>query len=123
MDIAKVRAFLLDKEEKRKQTLHARWLEARADFERIAAHIIAAYRPARVYQWGSLLDFRKFSEISDIDIALEGITGAEEFQALLGDVMDMSLFPIDIVRMENLDPDTAELIRRQGRLIHERADS
>jgi len=123
MDIGKVRAFLLEKEENRKKTLYARWLEARADFERITAHIIASYRPVRVYQWGSLLDFEKFSEISDIDIALEGIAGAEEFQALIGDAMDMSSFPIDIVRMENLDPETADLIRRQGRLIHERTDS
>jgi len=123
MDIGKVRAFLLEKEERRKNKLHDRWLEARADVEKITLHIIAVYHPARVYQWGSLLDFNRFSEISDIDIALEGISGAEEFQALISDAMNMTTFPIDIIRMENIDPETADLIRSQGRLIHERTDS
>ena len=51
------------------------------------------YRPLRVYQWGSLLHPEHFSEISDIDIALEGLSSPEEYFAILGDVMNMSSFP------------------------------
>jgi len=39
--------------------------------------IVREYKPLRIYQWGSLLEDRHFSEISDIDIAVEGITDAE----------------------------------------------
>ena len=92
---------------------------ARRDFDRIVEHIAETYAPRRVYQWGSLLDFSRFSEISDIDIALEGIGGPEEFFAILGDAMKMTDFPLDILEIEKLDIETADRIRGRGMLVYE----
>ena len=39
------------------------------------ARIVERFAPSRVWQWGSLLDRYSFSEISDIDIAIEGLDG------------------------------------------------
>jgi hypothetical protein len=119
VDLEKVRDFLKAKEEKRRSLLRRRWEEARRDFDRIVKYIAETYAPRRIYQWGSLLDFSRFSEISDIDIALEGISGPEEFFAILGDAMKMTDFPLDILEIEKLDPETAEGIRGRGMLVYE----
>jgi hypothetical protein len=58
---------------------------AGGDFERIVRHIAAVSDPLRIYQWGSLLERAHFSEISDIDIAVEGLRGPEEYFAAPGD--------------------------------------
>ncbi len=78
----------------------------------VAAMIVRDYKPLRIYQWGSLLEDRHFSEISDIDIAVEGITDAEAEQ--------LTRFPLDIVAIEHVHPAYAEHIRRRGRIVHER---
>lgn len=119
VDLKKVRDFLRAKEERRRSLLRTRWEEAKRDFDRIVKHIAETYAPRRIYQWGSLLDFSRFSEISDIDIALEGISGPEEFYAILGDAMKMTDFPLDILEIEKLDPETADGIRGRGRLVYE----
>jgi hypothetical protein len=86
----------------------------------IVSHIIKKYNPRRIYQWGSLPDFSRFSEISDIDIALEGLSGPEAYYAIIGDAMEMTSFPLDIIEIDKLDPETAKEIRRKGELIYER---
>lgn len=78
----------------------------------VAAMIVRDYKPLRIYQWGSLLEDRHFSEISDIDIAVEGITDADAEQ--------LTCFPLDIVAIEHVHPAYAEHIRRRGRIVHER---
>lgn len=100
--------------------MRERWTVACSDFDRIVSHIIARYRPLRIYQWGSLLHPEQFSEISDIDIALEGLSGPEEYFAILGDAMNMSSFPLDIIDLGKVDPETAEFIKQRGKLIYER---
>lgn len=120
IDIEKARAFLAEKERKRASALRERWEAAGRDFERIVSHIIRIRNPRRIYQWGSLLKFENFSEISDIDIALEGLSGPEEYSAILGDAISMTSFPLDIIELEKVDPETAEHIRKKGRLVYER---
>ncbi|MGO8692326.1 MAG: hypothetical protein ACLQMF_01525 [Rectinemataceae bacterium] len=120
IDLDSVRAFLAAKDEKHEKALDARFEEARADFEAIAARIAEIYRPARIYQWGSLLDRRRFSEISDIDIALEGVPDAETYFAILGEAMKMTAFPLDIVEIEKVGAENARHIRESGRLVYER---
>jgi len=68
-DIVAARRFLEQKEDLRKRLLAERLEQARMDFDSIVNHIVVKYRPARVFQWGSLMDDAHFSEISDIDIA------------------------------------------------------
>ncbi len=120
IDLEKVRKFLLEKEERRQKELRLHWERARSDFEAIVSLILETHNPRRIYQWGSLLDFSRFSEISDIDIALEGLHGAEEYFDILGEAMEKTSFPLDIIEMEKLDPTTAEEIRQKGRLVYER---
>jgi hypothetical protein len=116
-----VRSFLAEKEKKRREVLDACFSHASIDFEAIVERIVERHSPRRIYQWGSLLDRRIFSEISDIDIAVEGMGGPEGFFALLGDVMQMSEFPLDIVELEKAGQENARYIRETGRLVYERS--
>jgi len=119
VDIEQVRDFLEKKEAERRKHLQSQWEQACRDFQRIIDHIIDTYHPKKIYQWGSLLDASQFSEISDIDIALKGLSGPEEYFALLGEAIEMTNFPIDIVELEKIDPADADHIRRKGRLLYE----
>jgi predicted nucleotidyltransferase len=99
-----------------------RRLFARAtrESESIIRMIIDKYAPSRVYQWGSLLEPERFTGISDIDIAVEGIETAEEFFSLYRDAELMASFSLDIVQMEKIAPEFADIIRMKGKLVHER---
>jgi predicted nucleotidyltransferase len=122
IDLEKVRAFLRSKEEKRSARLETLLAEAQSDARAIISRIAAAYSPRRIWQWGSLVDTGHFSEISDIDIAVEGLARVEDWFAIVGDAMRMTRFPIDIIELERVHPETAEDIRLRGRLVHERRE-
>jgi len=119
-DIKKAKLFLLEKEQKRNKALDKKYCEAYKDFEKIVNHIIKNYSPTKIYQWGSLLNKSNFSEISDIDIAVEGIVSVEKMFKIYGDIMDLSNFKVDIVQMEKIEPEFAQLIREKGKVIYER---
>jgi len=93
--------------------------KAIADCKAIVDLIINRYQPLKIVQWGSLLDFQTFDENSDIDIAVEGIIDAEKYFALLGDAMLLTRFPLDIVQLERIESEFAELILSKGKLIYE----
>ena len=95
--------------------LHAK---AASQAQGIVNHIIRNYRPSGIYQWGSVLDPGLFSEMSDIDIAVEGILAAEDYFRLLGEAAAMTDFPLDLVQMEKIDPVFAEQIRATGKRIY-----
>lgn len=98
----------------RAESRRARLEKARADFDIIVAHIIQKYRPIRVYQWGSLLDDRRFTEISDVDIALEGLQGPLDGLHVLADAEEMADIAVDIVELERIHPLHAKSIREGG---------
>ena len=81
---------------------------------------VEKYRPARIYQWGSLLHPPAFSERSDIDIAVEGIASSEDFLALYREGCELTGFELDLVQLEKAYPAYAASIRERGRLIYER---
>lgn len=118
-DYAKARKFLEEKERDKKQSLDERFNQARKDFERITKFIIERYNPKRIYQWGSLMNRKHFAEFSDIDIALEGITSAEQLFEMYGAIMDMTDFSIDLVQLEKIEPEFAELIKKKGKIVYE----
>ena len=118
----KVRQFVAAKSERRRVALDERFARAGRDFEAIVASIVSEVKPLRIYQWGSLLDRRLFTEISDIDIAVEGLTGPDEFFKALGIAMDGTSLPVDVVEIEKVPRDVAERIRKRGRIVYERAD-
>ncbi|MDZ7260596.1 MAG: nucleotidyltransferase domain-containing protein [candidate division KSB1 bacterium] len=119
-DYAKARQFLEKKEEERERFLNERYNQACEDFQKIVKKIIKEYHPTKIYQWGSLLNREYFSEISDIDIALEGITSAEEIFKIYGDIMNMTDFSVDLIQLEKIKPEFAELIKTKGKIVYER---
>jgi predicted nucleotidyltransferase len=120
IDLDAVRSYLKNKEESRSRSLDEKFLQACSDFKRISGMIIERFDPLRIYQWGSLLHREKFSEISDIDIAVEGLNSPEDFFLLLGDALSMTKFSLDIVEIEKVGADNGEYIREYGRIIYER---
>jgi len=83
-DINETRRFLKDKQDRIRTKNLTLLAQARKDFDKIVKMLIKKYRPRRIYQWGSLLNENDFSEISDIDIAIEGDYSAEEFFVYMG---------------------------------------
>jgi len=120
VDIEKARQFLVRKVEARKKLSTAQLARARRDFQAIALLAIQKYHPKRIWQWGSLVDGDGFSEISDIDIAFEGFDSIESLFAFYGEAMRLTNFPLDVVRLEKIEPEFRELIVTQGRVVHER---
>jgi len=117
---AEMRAFLRRRDEDRRQKRDARYAEAVAQFDKIVEIIKAENGVRRIWQWGSLLHRERFSDISDIDIAVEGELPAGAFFKLLDAVQRVSTFPVDLVELDRLPSSTREWIVRKGRLIHER---
>lgn len=122
VDLDQVRAFLADKERRRRLAVDERYARATRDARAIVSEIVAQVNPRRIYQWGSLLDRERFTEISDLDIAVEGLNGPAEFFRTLGIAMNGTALPVDIVELEKVPADVAERIRKRGALVHERRD-
>jgi len=119
LDIKKIKENLYKREESQRQARLKRFDAATDDFSAIVQMIISKYSPKKIVQWGSLLYPEHFDENSDIDIATEGITDAAQYFALLGDAMEMTKFPLDIVQLEKIEPEFAELILSKGKIIYE----
>lgn len=115
-----VKAFFEAKERRRQEFLDTRFAQAHADFARILDLIIREYCPLRVWQWGSLLDRTRFSEISDIDIAVEGAFSPQVFFDMYGRTMELTSFPLDLVDIDSIEAAHAQSIRENGRLAFER---
>jgi predicted nucleotidyltransferase len=120
IDIQAASRAWLRRQADRQARIEQRWRTAQRDVARILAMIVERYRPLRVYQWGSLLDRSRFSEISDVDLAVEGVTDPRAFFALLEEADRLTGLPVDIVQLETIHPLHAESIRKKGRLVHER---
>lgn len=120
IDVRQAKRWLEQRDAERHDRLEKRWAEARDDAERLIRHIVANYRPHRVWQWGSVLRKERFSDISDIDIAVEGLQSAEDYFRLLGECQAMTTYALDMVEIERIEPAFADLIRTQGVLRHER---
>lgn len=105
---------------RRQVVLDARFAEAWDDFHRIVRMITADYDPTAIHQWGSLLNRRLFREFSDIDIAVEGITDPTTFFELYGKADRLTSYPLDLVALERIEPEFANIIRSRGVKVHER---
>jgi len=120
IDIQKVRDNLAQRDQKRRERLDRRFEQATRECAAIVKMIIGRYNPAKMYQWGSLLDRSLFTEVSDIDIAVEGIAAAELFFDLLKNAEALTSFPLDIVQLEKIDPLNRDSILKKGRMVYER---
>ena len=94
--------------------------KASDDCTSIIKMIIERFNPVRIYQWGSLLDKKMFTDYSDIDIALEGIGPIEDMIELEKIAESMTEFPLDIVELGKINPAHADSIRSKGIIAYER---
>lgn len=117
-DIDAAKKFQQNKLKKQQEALDVRFKGATRDFDAICQMIIRDFQPTAIYQWGSLLDRKKFSGISDIDIAVEGITDAQDYFTLLRRADEMTEFPVDIVQLEKIHPLHCEMIIKKGVQIY-----
>ncbi len=116
--VEEMRRFIARKARRRKEKNAALWRKARQDAAEIVAMIAERFAPRAIYQWGSVLDGSTFSDISDIDIAVEGIPSQELFFDLVGKAEAMTEFPLDIVEIERVEPEYARLIRTNGKRVY-----
>lgn len=114
------RDFVRRKQQQRNELLEKRYAFATRDFQQIVEMIISNFNPLRIYQWGSLLNEKHFSEISDIDIAIEGLVDPQNFFNLLSKAMEMTDLPLDIVQLEFIHELHKKTILENGKLIYER---
>jgi len=119
-NIEAARAFQKKKRLARQEELELRYQGALNDFQQIVDMIVNKYKPKKIYQWGSLLNKDQFSEISDIDIAVEGIPDAQSYFNMLGDAEKLTSFPLDIVEMESIHELHKNMIIQKGVLVYER---
>ncbi len=112
--------FLRRKQRLKDEALDVRFAEMQRDAAAIVAGIAERFSPVRIYQWGSLLDRDRFREYSDIDIAVEGVVDAETYAQVEAMVWDMTDFPLDLVRLERVEPEYADIIRQKGVVVYER---
>ena len=108
VNIEKARDFLKRKEQRRKEYLQERYKKAQSEFHNILMLIIEKYNPER------------FSEISDIDIAVEGIDNYETFSRMYGETEQLSSLPLDLIEIDKIHPLQADSIRKQGKVVYER---
>lgn len=118
----KARRFLKEKERKENLRLDEMFARARRDFEAIRRMIVERYRPRRIWQWGSLLDRSRFRDYSDIDIAVEGVDEPERFFKMFGDAEKLTGLPLDLLDINRIAPEFAELIKEKGVVVYERED-
>lgn len=118
--VREMREFIRQKAARRKDRNMRNWRRAAEDAARIISMITREFDPLAVYQWGSVLNAEHFSEISDIDIAVAGLDSAEAFFALVARAEELTDFPLDIVQLEHVEPEYANLIRTYGRCVYMR---
>jgi predicted nucleotidyltransferase len=119
-EAATIRKFVRERQQERKLALAALLDAARRDCAAIVAMIARDHVPARIYQWGSLVHDNHFSQMSDIDLALEGITDPGKLSAIIASAEKLTRFPLDLLAIEHLHPAYAEHIRKRGRVVYER---
>lgn len=122
VDLSHMRQFIEKKNARCRRENAALWRQAVQDADSIIKMIIARFDPQAIYQWGSVLDGTRFSGISDIDIAVEGLGSADRYFALLGEAGHLTRFPLDLVEIEHVEPEYAELIRKNGRCVYQRRE-
>jgi predicted nucleotidyltransferase len=98
------------------------WEKAVEESQAIVKMILEKYHPQALIQWGSVLDSKHFSEISDIDLAVAGLESLT-FMKLLADAEALTTFPLDIVQWEAIHPSFQKIILMKGKLLHGKGES
>lgn len=118
-DIQAARENWRKRVDERNQQRRELWERAKTEADCAVALIIERYEPRRVIQWGSVLRPERFTEISDIDIAVEGITDPETWSRLETDVLAVVSFPLHLIPFEQVIPVHQQDILARGRVVYE----
>jgi len=119
-DMTKARENLKKRREEAAKERKELFYKAEDDCKAIIQMIIEHFNPARIYQWGSLLNKEMFTDYSDIDIALEGMGPIEDVIELERRAEKMTDFPLDIIELEKVPAAHADTIRLKGICVYER---
>ena len=112
-----------ERRRRRREALQARLARAQSAAAELVDYIATTWQPRAIYLWGSLVHTERFSEISDIDIAIEGFPAGEPELSRIRDLADrLTDIPLDLVVLERLHPDRVELIKRFGKRVWPEAD-
>ncbi|MFP4301430.1 MAG: nucleotidyltransferase domain-containing protein [Alkalispirochaetaceae bacterium] len=85
--------------------------------KQVFKHVIAEYEPEEIYLAGSLVDSDRFTEISDIDIAISGLS-PEELEEVSDWAEEKSSYPVDILDLDRAEQLHIDSIRRSGRRVY-----
>ena len=119
-DIEAARRNYRRRQAQRKTTLLERWQQARREADAAVQIVIDHYRPERIIQWGSILRPDRFTEMSDIDIAVEGVTDPETWSKMERELLDCVSFSLDLVPFEKLRTEHKSDILKRGIVVYER---
>jgi len=112
-DYAAARQYLQAKQAALQAQRLGLWQQAIADSQNIIELIIDRYTPERIIQWGSVLSPKHFSEASDIDLAIAGLD-FRVFMNLVVEAEDLTDFPLDLIRWEDIHPSFQKIIPNLG---------
>ncbi len=119
-DIAAAKKRLIQQETVKRRAHETLRQQAEEDCRRIVDYLVKKYNPKRIYKWGSMLSPGKFTTMSDIDIAVEGLAGPLDGLHAQGDAEELTDFPVDLVELERIHPLHAKTIRERGKILYER---
>ena len=120
--ISTKRAFLAERVERWRVRIDERHAQATRAACAIRRGNRGAGESAPYLPVGSRLDREKSSEISDLDIVVEGVKGPAELFRVLGIAMTATSLPVGVVDLEKVPAEVAERIRTHGTLVHVRRD-
>jgi len=122
-DVAASRAYLKGRQEQQEQRREDRRQAALAALRQAARSVLPRY-PAvkRAFLFGSVVQRAGLRATSDVDLAIEGDLGAEEFFAVWRDLERAAPgWEIDLIELGR-DVYFSDGVRTRGELIYERAD-
>ena len=118
VDVRAAARRLAERRRVRQEEAQERLARAQSAAARLVDFIATTWRPRAIYLWGSLVHTDRFSNISDIDIAIDGFPAGEAELSQIRDLADsLTDIPVDLVVLERLDPGRVELIKRFGRRV------
>ena len=119
IDISRVAARMREQDDQQARERSRRYAEARRQLD--AAIAVAAGFPEvrRIRVWGSLLRPDRFTELSDIDLCVEGVRSPEVWSRLERALLDTVTMPLDLVRWETLMEPHRESILARGEVVYE----
>ncbi|MFP4329105.1 MAG: hypothetical protein ACOC45_02520 [Alkalispirochaetaceae bacterium] len=83
----------------------------------VIKHILTDYEPKEIYQAGSLVDSARFTEISDIDIAVRGLS-PEEIEEIEEWAEEKSSFPVDLIDLDRAEDVHVTSVESEGRRVY-----